>query len=366
MKTGMAMIFQNPEGSGREDREVYTRELALGAMAEPLGFQSLWSVEHHFTDYTMCPNVTQFLSYFAGRTKDIELGSAVIVLPWHDPMRVAEEVSMLDHMSNGRMILGIGRGLGRIEFEGYRLDMNKSRGAFVEYAQMLLEGLEQGYCEMDGEHIKQPRRDIRPRPFKSFRGRSYAAAVSPESVEIMARLGVGILVIPQKPWEELIPELDSYRAKYLQYTGTEAPPTLQFGWTYCHEDEQAAYEGAVKYIGAYYDSVLKHYELRADHMKNLKGYEYYAKMQQGIREVGEDAAVKFFLDLQIWGTPEQCYRKITETSARIHSDHFTGVFSYSGMPWDDAERNMRLFASEVMPELQKLPPVQQRAKAAAE
>ena len=149
MKTGIALIFQNPEGSGRNDREVYTKELALGAMAEPLGFQSLWSVEHHFTDYTMCPNVTQFLSYFAGRTKDIELGSAVIVLPWHDPMRVAEEVAMLDHMSNGRMILGIGRGLGRIEFEGYRLDMNQSRGAFVEYAQMLLEGLEQGYCEMD-------------------------------------------------------------------------------------------------------------------------------------------------------------------------------------------------------------------------
>ncbi|MBX3580245.1 MAG: hypothetical protein KF723_23835, partial [Rhizobiaceae bacterium] len=117
---------------------------------------------------------------------------------------------------------------------------------------------------------------------------------------------------------------------------------------------------------AYYDSVLKHYELRADHMKNLKGYEYYAKMQQGIREVGEDAAVKFFLDLQIWGTPEQCYQKIAETSARIHSDHFTGVFSYSGMPWDDAERNMRLFAREVMPELQKLPPVKQRIKAAAE
>ena len=109
MKTGMAMIFQNPEGCGRDDREVYTKELALGAMAEPLGFQSLWIVEHHFTDYTMCPNVAQFLSYFAGRTKDIELGLAVIVLPWHDPMRVAEEVTMLDHMSNGRMILGVGR-----------------------------------------------------------------------------------------------------------------------------------------------------------------------------------------------------------------------------------------------------------------
>ncbi|MEQ8267838.1 MAG: LLM class flavin-dependent oxidoreductase [Parvibaculum sp.] len=364
MKTGMALIFQNAENE-REDREVYLKELALGDLAEPLGFQSLWSVEHHFTDYTMCPDVVQFLAYFSGRTKEIELGTAVVVLPWHDPMRVAEEISMLDHMNNGRTILGIGRGLGRVEFEGFRLDMNKSRGAFVEYAQMLLEGLERGWCEFDGEHIKQPRRDIRPAPFKSFRGRTYAAAVSPESVEIMAKLGVGILVIPQKPWDELIPELDSYRTKFRQYTGTEAPPTLQFGWTYCHEDEQAAYEGAVKYIGGYYNSVLKHYELRANHMKNLKGYEYYAKMQDGLREAGEDAAIKFFLDLQIWGTPEQCYNKIAETSARIHSDHFTGVFSYAGMAYEDAERNLKLFAKKVMPELQRLAPVGERVKAAA-
>src|SRR5690606_39171419 len=153
MKTGMALMFQNPENA-RSDREVYEKELALGDQAEALGFDSLWSVEHHFTDYTMCPDVVQFLSYFAGRTKNIQLGSAVIVLPWHDPVRVAEEVSMLDNMSGGRMILGIGRGLGRVEFEGFRLDMNQSRGRFVDYAQMLLEGLENGYVEFDGEHIK--------------------------------------------------------------------------------------------------------------------------------------------------------------------------------------------------------------------
>ena len=55
--------------------------------------------------------------------------------------------------------------------------------------------------EYDGKYVKQARRELRPRPFKSFRGRTYAAAVSPESSEIMARLGIGILIIPQKPWE---------------------------------------------------------------------------------------------------------------------------------------------------------------------
>jgi alkanesulfonate monooxygenase SsuD/methylene tetrahydromethanopterin reductase-like flavin-dependent oxidoreductase (luciferase family) len=123
----------------------------------------------------------------------------VMVLPWHDPMRVAEEISMLDNMSDGRMILGIGRGLGRVEFEGFGRDMNISREYFTESAQMILEGLETGFCEFDGKHIKQVRREIRPRPFKTFRGRTYAAAVSPESSRIMAELGIGILIKGYKP-----------------------------------------------------------------------------------------------------------------------------------------------------------------------
>jgi alkanesulfonate monooxygenase SsuD/methylene tetrahydromethanopterin reductase-like flavin-dependent oxidoreductase (luciferase family) len=111
MHVGMSVIFQNP-GGRVSDAEVYANELALAHRAESLGFGSIWSVEHHFTDYTMCPNVFQFLSYMAGRTTTIKLGSMVAVLPWQDPLRVAEQIAMLDVMSGGRVILGIGRGTG--------------------------------------------------------------------------------------------------------------------------------------------------------------------------------------------------------------------------------------------------------------
>ena len=196
MHVGYSAIFQNPDDA-LSDYEVYRNELRLAELAEPLGFESIWSVEHHFTDYTMCPDVVQFLTYMAGRTVRAKLGTMVIVLPWHDPMRVAEKVSMLDNISDGRVILGIGRGLGRVEFEGFRVDMNESRQRFVEYAEYVLEGLEKGYVEYDGEFVKQPRRDLRPAPFRTFRGRTYAAAVSPESSRIMAKLGVGLLIVPQ-------------------------------------------------------------------------------------------------------------------------------------------------------------------------
>src|SRR5438067_12739175 len=106
MHMGMAAIFQGYGGS-LSDHEVFEADLALADLAEPLGFQSIWGVEHHFTSYTMCPDVLQFLTYCAGRTTTLQLGSMVVVLPWHDPIRVAEQLVVLDPMSRGRLIFGM-------------------------------------------------------------------------------------------------------------------------------------------------------------------------------------------------------------------------------------------------------------------
>jgi alkanesulfonate monooxygenase SsuD/methylene tetrahydromethanopterin reductase-like flavin-dependent oxidoreductase (luciferase family) len=353
MHVGMAVIFQGL-GEGRTDRNVYRNELRLGDLAEPLGFESLWGVEHHFTEYTMCPDVLQYLSYFAGRTQKIQLGSMVVVLPWHDPMRVAEQVTVLDHLSDGRFVLGIGRGLGRVEFEGFGVEQEDSRAIFVESARMLLEGLERGWCEFDGRFVRQARREIRPRPFKSFRGRTYAAAVSPESSQIMAELGVGILVIPQKPWEMVVQELDAYRRVFRERNGVEAPPPICAGWVLCDRDAGRAEERARRYIGEYYRSVIRHYELVGDHLTKMRGYESYKRMQERMSAPGgADEMVDFFLGLQVWGTPEQCHEKVVATLDRIGGEAFVGVFSYAGMPYEMAEQNQRLFAAEVMPELKK-------------
>ena len=354
MDVGLAIIFQATDPN-RTDLEVYQQELRLGGMAEQLGFQSIWGVEHHFTDYTMCPDVLQMLSYFAARSDTLLLGSMVVVLPWHNPMRVAEEVAMLDNLSNGRVILGLGRGLGRIEFEGLGVDMNASRELFVESAEMILTGLERGWCEYDGRHIKQPRRDIRPRPHTTFRGRSYAAAVSTESFPIVARLGLGLCIIPQKPWDLVADELATYRRIYDEENGAPPPAPIVAGWTYCDEDPVRARAMAERYIGGYWESVVKHYEFLDTHLTRTKGYEGYGRMQEIVGAPGGvDAMTEFFLNLQVWGTPEQCYEKILEIRGLTGAAAYNGVFSYAGMPYDDAERSMRLFAREVLPRLQAL------------
>ena len=137
MHVGTSIFFQNHRQT-RTDHEVYQNELRLADLAEPLGFESIWGVEHHFTDYTMCPDVLQFLSYLAGRTEKVLLGSMVVVLPWHNPVNVAEKFSVLDHLSGGRAVVGVGRGLARVEYDGFQLDMSESRTRFAESARLLV------------------------------------------------------------------------------------------------------------------------------------------------------------------------------------------------------------------------------------
>jgi len=355
MHIGFAPLFQNL-GRPVTDLEVYAQELAMARNAEPFGFDSVWSVEHHFTDYTMVPDVTQFLSYMAACTEKVQLGSMVIVLPWHDPVRVAEEIAMLDTLSGGRMILGIGRGLGRVEFDGFRVSMDESRDRFVESAQMILEGLESGCVEFDGSYVKQPRRDIRPAPFKSFQGRTFAAAVSPESMPVMAKLGVGLLVIPQKPWELVRDDFEVYHKVWAQTHGAESSPPAPLcgGFFFVDESADRAEEMASRYIGRYYHSVMDHYELRTGHLEGTRGYEFYENIHKHIESRSDDGAAQDFVRLMPFGTPQQVIGKIEYIHETIGARGVMTHFAFGGMPYDEANRNMRLFVDEVMPELRRL------------
>ena len=133
----------------------------------------------------------------------------------------------------------------------------------------------------------------------------------------------------------------------------------------CDENPARAHEMARRYIGGYYQTVLDHYNFQGDHLAKTKGYEYYGKMAEKIAQYGTDKVIEYFMNLQVWGTPEQCYEKILDVRGRVGNDTFVGVFSYAGMDYGEAERNMRLFARTVTPELKKLPPAAASAPAAA-
>src|ERR1700716_3893823 len=165
MKVGTALsILAQP---GRPDAALYHEHMALGDLAEPLGFDSLFALEHHFTGYAMSPAPLQLLSYYAGRTKRITFGTAVIVLPWHDPVRVAEQIALLDILCGGRCLFGFGRGAASVEYEGFRIPMGEARPRFAEAAQIVVKALANETFEHQGEFFQIPRMSIRPRPISN-------------------------------------------------------------------------------------------------------------------------------------------------------------------------------------------------------
>ena len=350
MHVGFGPIFQNTDGV-LTDQEVYQRELALCDLAEPLGFESIWQPEHHFTDYEMTPDVLQFLTYMAGRTKNVRLGAAVVVLPWHDPVRVAEQVLLLDHLSGGRAILGIGRGLGADEFGGFRLDMNDTRDIFIESAEAIVSALKTGYIEYDGKHIKQPRRQLRPGPFKTFEGRTIGAGLSPETMPILARLGAGSMIFPIKSWEEVRETLVKYRDAWRAIRPTTVPPkSMLVAHCVVHKDLGKAKDMAYKYMGGYLRTVIKHYDMGGSKFANTKGYEFYAKNAASFRDDVEQK-VEDYVNLMPWGTPEVFIEKMHKIDEAIDIGALVTHFAFAGMPYDQAEEGMRLFAREVLPYL---------------
>src|SRR5215813_13275408 len=180
MKVGASIFCQNFYRTQVPDPDIYREDLALADMVEPLGFDSIWAVEHHFSPYTMIPDVLQFLTYVAGRTKRVGLGSMVVVLPWHDPVRAAEQIAMLDLYAGDRdMILGFGRGSGRIEYNGFRVSMSEARDRFTEAAEIVRLGLTQERFSYKGKFFQIPEMSIRPQPRRrNLTDRFYGAIVS--------------------------------------------------------------------------------------------------------------------------------------------------------------------------------------------
>lgn len=353
MKVGVALNMLHEHG--RPDAAVVHEHLAEGDLVEPLGFNSLWALEHHFTGYAMSPAPTQTLAYFAGRTKRIQLGSAVIVLPWHDPVRVAEQIALLDIMCGGRCLFGFGRGAASTEYEGFRIPMGEARPRFAEAAEIVVKALSQESFEHDGTFFKIPRMSIRPRPISHPERRFYASSVSPESAEIIAKLGFGMLFIMQNEWSKCREDIEKFQAMS-QAAGFAPKPPIILTNISCAESRAEAHERAHQYIGRKWQSIDDHYHFSDGHLANVKGYEAYGKTAKTYAKLKDPANLKkatdFYVSIQIVGTPDDCLQQLGRLQQLTGLEHLVAEFSWGNLPHHQAETNMRLFADRVLPTLQ--------------
>src|SRR4051812_21854021 len=177
MEVGLQFIFQNLH-DGMSDADMFREETNIAILAEEVGMDFCLFPEHHFDpNYAMMPDNMQFVAYIGAKTRRIKLRTGAIILPWWsnktDPTRIAERVAMLDIMLGDRFLLGFGRGLARMEYETFGVDMNESRERFDEAAPIILDILDSGIAEYDTKYFKQPRTEIHPKPERGFRDRGF-------------------------------------------------------------------------------------------------------------------------------------------------------------------------------------------------
>jgi alkanesulfonate monooxygenase SsuD/methylene tetrahydromethanopterin reductase-like flavin-dependent oxidoreductase (luciferase family) len=338
------------------DWKAWKEHLDIFLQADELGFDALWSVEHHFTPYCLIPDPLQLLTYIAGATKHIDVGSMVCVLPWWQPLKLVEEVSMLQTVlgDERRLHIGVGRGLARREYRSLGIEMDESRERFDEVLQVLKMALTNERFSFDGQHFQIPPTSLRPFP-KDGEGlvdRIYGAWGSQPSIRVIAEAGIRPFLNPQKPLGDYDKDLREFRQVREEEMGLPpVPPTIVlFG--YCAETQEQAIADATRYSGEYHQTAMTHYEIGGEHLAKLKTYQQYA-LPAGVKLQPMRPEDLFYVD-QIVGTPDECIRRIEHVKDKYGCEELIMQVIYGGMPPEAAEKSIQLFGREVVPAVHEM------------
>ncbi len=176
--------------------ELYAQIIVQAELAEELGYETYFSAEHHFHEYGAVPNPALMLAAIAQHTRRIRLGPAVAILPFHHPLTVAESYAMVDVLSGGRLVLGVGSGYLRPEFEGYRLDAAEKRDRFDEALVILKRALSGERFSFAGHFTTLNDVQINVRPLQKPHPPIYVAVLRREACYHVGRQGHSMMCVP--------------------------------------------------------------------------------------------------------------------------------------------------------------------------
>ena len=358
MKFGIFHIV--PWHESRTQQQALQEALEQIELADQLGIDEAWLGEHRFSRHGLLSGIFPFLGMVAGRTKRIRIGTAVIVLPLHNPILVAEEVAMLDVISGGRFDFGIGSGYQRQEFEGVGVEMEESRERFYEAVEVMTKAWTEETLNFHGKFTNVDDLWVLPKPIqKPYPPMFQAVSTSPESVDFAARHKIQVIaggptdILGQAPqviklWREKMDEyghphehLDPPMSKSIYVA-----PTMEEA-----ERDPVGLEDFSSRILRSLGSTGHVVGMPTDKNGNLpKGYEAWANRQND-RERRDDPGHAGLPPLR--GTPEVVIERIKQTQAQ-GINHIFGSFGFPGLPHEKVMRSIQLFATEVMPHFQEV------------
>nr|WP_294529404.1 LLM class flavin-dependent oxidoreductase [uncultured Rhodopila sp.] len=353
MKLGMLHLFENP--AGKTEHEVIKEQMELMYEAESLGFDSVWPAEHHFSEYGYCASPQLSLAAVAAKTKRIRLGTGVVVLPFHNPIRVAEDFAFLDLMSDGRVDLGVGRGYQPVEYKGFGLadKQAQSREMFDEAINLVRKCWTEERVTFKGKHYQVDDLYVRPKPLQQPHPPIYMACLSPETFRLAGRYGFNVLMSGAfgLSAEGAKIGVADYRAGRreagLDPGGGKIALLLKVYAGDTMDDARRDYAGPCTW---YYRTIAK-YVAPPPGQAVIKSYELYSKTRSAAETLDfEDLANS---PLMVCGDVDHCVEKLTRLRLEYGFDELLCWTRIGGLENRKVLHSMELMSGLVMPRVRQ-------------
>ncbi len=330
-------VFQLlPSGGTSTDREVVEQALWEVDFTEKHGFESVWVTEHHFSGFGSIGVPSVYAAGIAQRTRRIRIGYGVAVLPLHHPLRLAEEISWVDHLSEGRVMIGVGPGFSEFEFGGFGLPANERHARFLETFEVLRQALAKPEILFQGKRLA-----IRPHPYTQPHPPFYWASTSDESLRKAGAEGMPIL-LGNEPVAQLAKHLERYRAIRAEMGAANDMVEREIGEMYvlrriCVADRD---EDALRQV----QELLR----------------WHREMGRRIHEGGQPVVrVPTLTDNSVIPTNGECFGSAATVVRRLEELRALGLrkvigwFHFGNMPYDTVRRSMNLMVDHVIPQISR-------------
>ena len=334
----------------QRDRSVSPRQLYMEMtdqvkMAERIGFDIAWFAEHHFSNYCLCPSPLAMAIALAPQTRTIRLGTAVIVAPLYHPLRMLEEIGLLDVISNGRAVIGVGTGYQQYEFHRFGISLETARDTFLETLDVLEQYVAGGPVQYDGRAIKIPETYFVVHPVQR-RPEIYVAGLARDPVTRARVADRGYVPIFTTGWSTVAQmqetrDLVTAANKHAHGDKRRAPYAMQ-RYVFVTHDRQEALKAA---------EAARYIRRVAMAMRNNVARLDGAFLQEA--PAPDEPPLEDIASRLIVGDPETCAEKLAAELTALQPVHVSCFMGLPGMPQARTLRSMEMFGTDVMPRVDR-------------
>ncbi len=318
---------------------VYERAFDRVHVMEQTGYDAVWLAEHHFSTYSVCPSIHLMGTHIAARTKRLRIGTAVSLTPFYHPLRLAEEVALLDVLSDGRVNWGAGRGFDAKEYATFGVERDESYPKFREHVDVVLKAWTSDRLTYHGEFCHYDDVEVLPKPLQQPHPPVWLASSSPDAVRWSAQNGFSILMDPHAPHAEIAAKRKIYQEELEGAGHSIEGRTIPMARSIAlGKTERQAEEVARNGAGFMFGSYLK--PRTPSVHPNQKTVPTDA-LDAAVAEAPEDPVEAYLRDVVISGTPEKVIDQLQELEETLPLEYL--------MCAPLSHQSFTIFTEEVMP-----------------